>query len=67
MTLPTIKSESHPHWLGGQIKLINFIPQSTVPNIVEGFYDIKEGHYYIFAPIEAFHDGLREAKKMVMC
>ena len=26
--------------LGGQIKLVNFVPESIVPNIVEGFLDI---------------------------
>ena len=29
-----------PAKLGGQIKLINFIPESIVPNIVECFLDI---------------------------
>ena len=29
-----------PTKLGGQIKLINFIPESIVPNIVECFLDI---------------------------
>ena len=26
--------------LGGQIKLVNFVPESIVPNIVECFFDI---------------------------
>ena len=46
--------------------MVNFVPESIVPNIVEGFLDIWEGHYYVFASIEAFHDGLREAKKMIV-
>ena len=50
-----------------RVKLINFEPESIVPNIVEGFFDIQEGRYYMFAPIEAFHDGLRETEKMVIC
>ena len=37
-----------------------------MPNIVECFFDIQEGRYYMFAPIEAFHDGLRETEKMVI-
>ena len=31
-----------------------------MPNIVEGSFDILEFHYYMFAPIEALHDGLRD-------
>ena len=38
-----------------------------MPNIVEGFLDIWEARYYMFASIEAFHDGLRETEKMVVC
>ena len=38
-----------------------------MPNIVEGFLDIYEGHYYMFASVEAFHDGPREMEKMVVC
>ena len=38
-----------------------------MPNIVEGFPDIQEGRYHMFASIEAFHDGLREANKMIVC
>ena len=38
-----------------------------MPNIVEGFLDMQEGRYYMFAPIEAFHDGRRETEKMVVC
>ena len=38
-----------------------------MPNIVEGLLNIKEGHYYVFASIEAFHDGLRETEKMIIC
>ena len=53
--------------LGGQIKPINFIPESIVTNIVECFLDIYEGRYYMFSPIEVFHDGLRETKKMGIC
>ena len=34
-----------------------------MPNIVEGFYDIWEGRYDMFASIEAFHDGLRETER----
>ena len=52
--------------LGGQIKLVNFVPESIVPNIDEGFLDIWEGRYYMFTPIEAFHDDLRETEKMVV-
>ena len=29
-----------PTKLGGQIKLVNFVPESIVPNIVECFFDI---------------------------
>ena len=32
-------------------------------NIVEDFFDIQEFHYYMFAPIEAFHDGLRATER----
>ena len=53
--------------LGGQSKLVNFAPESIVPNIVECFFDIEEGCYYMFSSIGAFHDGLREMEKMVIC
>ena len=36
-----------------------------MPNIVECFFDIQEGRYYMFTSIEAFHGGLREMEKMV--
>ena len=37
------------------MKLVNFV--------VECFFDIWEGRYYMFASIEAFHDGSeREGK-----
>ena len=65
MTLPTRKSEWWAVWWADQAD--NFIPESIVPNIVEGFFDILEGRYYMFAPIEAFHDGLRETERMVIC
>ena len=38
-----------------------------MPNIVEGFLDILEGRYYMFASIEVFRDDLRETEKMVVC
>ena len=67
MTLPkSRKSESHLQRLGGQIKLVNFVPKSIVPNI-ECFLDIKEGPYYMCAPVEAFRNGLGETKKVVVC
>ena len=27
----------------------NFIPESIVPNIIECFFDVKKGGYYMFA------------------
>ena len=42
------------------------VPESIVPNTVEGFLDILEGRYYMFSPIEAFHNGLRETEKIVV-
>ena len=56
------KVRERPTELGVQIKLINHIPESIVPNIVECFLNIKEGCYYMFSLIEAFHDGLGETK-----
>ena len=38
-----------------------------MPNIVEGFFGSLGGRYYMFALTEAFHDGLREIEKMVIC
>ena len=37
---PKWKIKEPPTKLGGQIKLANFVPESVVPNIVEGFLDI---------------------------
>ena len=67
MTSPNWKIREPPTKLGGQIKLVHFVPESIVPNTVEGFLDIYEGPYYMFTSIEAFHDGLRETKKVVAC
>ena len=50
-----------------QIKQINFVPESIVPNIVECFLDIKEGRYYMFTPTETFHNCLRETEKVIVC
>ena len=63
-------SYDSPYWeigepsakLDGQIQLVNFVPESIVPNTVECFLDIKEGSYYMLAPIEAFHNCLRETE-----
>ena len=38
-----------------------------MPNIVGCFFDIKEGRYYMFAQAEAFHDGLGETGKVIVC
>ena len=43
---PHQKIEEPSAKLGGQIKLVNFVPESIVPNVVECFLDIKKGHYY---------------------
>ena len=51
-----------PPPMSNRVKLVNFVPESIVPNIVECFFDIQEGYYYMFPPIEAFHNGLRETK-----
>ena len=37
---PNKEIREPPTKLGGQIKLVIFIPESIVPNIVEGFLDI---------------------------
>ena len=48
------------------MKLVNFVPESIVPNIVKCFLDIWEGRYNMFALIETLHDGLRETKKVIV-
>ena len=53
--------------LGGQIKLVNFVPEFIVPTIVKDFLNINEGRYYMFISVEAFHNGLAETKKVVVC
>ena len=50
--------------LCGQVKLINFAPQSILPNTVECFLVIKEGRCYMFAHIETFHNRLREMENL---
>ena len=35
-------------------------------NVVECFLDIKEGCYYVLAAVEAFYNGLRETKMVVV-
>ena len=34
-----------------------------MPNVVKCFLDIKEGHYYMFAMVQAFHNDLGETKR----
>ena len=45
ITLPTKKIREPSAKLCRQIRMINFVPKSIVPNIVKCFLDIKEGRY----------------------
>ena len=36
-----------------------------MPKVVKCFLDIKEGHYYMLALVEAFHNGLGETKRWI--
>ena len=36
-------------------------------NIVKGFFNVKERCFYKFISVEAFHNSLGQANKMVIC
>ena len=38
-----------------------------MPNIVKGFFNVKERCYYLFTSVETFDNSLWQAEKMVIC
>ena len=58
MSQPTRKSESQRVILVGRSNWKILKLESTVPNIVKSFFDVKKSSYYMFSSVKAFHDGL---------
>ena len=51
---------------GGKVKHENLIPESSVPDIVKSFFDVKKRSHYMFSPVKTFHNGLGKPEGMII-